>query len=59
MTSAEKYVTFASLIVLTVVLLYIVIYAIKLYRLERAVIELQVPGSRQNEDREERTEAAS
>ena len=59
MTSAEKYVTFASLIVLTVVLLYIVIYAIKLYRLERAVIELQVPGSRQNEDRVERTEAAS
>jgi hypothetical protein len=44
-TSAEKYVTFASLIVLTVVLLYIVIYAIKLYRLERAVIELSsTPG---------------
>ena len=40
MTSAEKYVTAAYLVVLAVVLAYIVIYAFKLSRLEREVAEL-------------------
>ena len=40
MTSAEKYVTAAYLVVLGVVLLYVVIYAFKLSRLEREVTEL-------------------
>jgi len=39
-TSAEKYVTAAYLVVLAVVLTYIVIYAFKLSRLEREVSEL-------------------
>jgi hypothetical protein len=39
-TSAEKYVTAAYLVVLAVVLLYIVIYAFKLSRLERELDEL-------------------
>jgi hypothetical protein len=39
-TSAEKYVTAAYLVVLAVVLAYIVIYAFKLSRLEREVGEL-------------------
>jgi hypothetical protein len=39
-TSAEKYVTAAYLVVLGVVLLYVVIYAFKLSRLEREVTEL-------------------
>jgi hypothetical protein len=39
-TSAEKYVTAAYLVVLAVVLLYVVIYAFKLSRLEREVSEL-------------------
>lgn len=40
MTSAEKYVTAAYLVVLAVVLLYVVLYAFKLSRLERDVAEL-------------------
>ncbi|HEX2045283.1 MAG TPA: hypothetical protein VHF23_06635 [Gaiellaceae bacterium] len=40
MTSAEKYVTAAYLVVLGVVLLYVVLYAFKLARLEREVTEL-------------------
>ena len=40
MTSAEKYATAAYLVVLAVVLLYVVIYAFKLSRLERQVGEL-------------------
>jgi hypothetical protein len=39
-TSAEKYVTAAYLVVLAIVLAYIVIYAFKLSRLEREVSEL-------------------
>lgn len=42
MTSAEKYVTAAYLVVLAVVLLYVVLYAFKLARLERAVAELRL-----------------
>ena len=40
MTSAEKYVTAAYLVVLAVILLYVVLYAFKLARLEREVAEL-------------------
>ena len=40
MTTAEKYVTAAYLVVLAVVLLWVVIYAFKLQRLEREVAEL-------------------
>ena len=40
MTSAEKYVTAAYLVVLAVVLLYVVIYAFKLSRLDRELAEL-------------------
>jgi hypothetical protein len=39
-TSAERYVTAAYLVVLAVVLAYVVIYAFKLSRLEREVAEL-------------------
>lgn len=40
MTTAEKYVTAAYLVVLAVVLLYVVIYAFRMSRLEREVREL-------------------
>ncbi len=40
MTTAEKYVTAAYLVVLAVILLWVVIYAFKLQRLEREVAEL-------------------
>ena len=40
MTTSEKYVTAAYLVVLTVVLLYVVLYSFKLSRLEREVAEL-------------------
>ena len=40
MTTAEKYVTAAYLVVLAVVLLYVVIYAFKIARLEREISEL-------------------
>ena len=40
MTTAEKYVTAAYLVVLAVVLLYVAIYAFKMARLEREVAEL-------------------
>lgn len=40
MTSAEKYVTAAYLVVLAIILLYVVLYAFKLARLEREVAEL-------------------
>ena len=40
MTTAETYVTAAYLVVLAVVLLWVVIYAFKLQRLEREVAEL-------------------
>jgi hypothetical protein len=39
-TSAEKYVTAAYLVVLAVVLLYVVIYAFKIARLEREIARL-------------------
>ena len=40
MTTAEKYVLAAYLVVLAVVLLWVVIYAFKLQRLEREVADL-------------------
>jgi hypothetical protein len=40
LTNAEKYVTAAYLVLLAVVLLYVVIYAFKLSRLEREISEL-------------------
>ena len=40
MTTAEKYVTAAYLVVLGVILLYVVLYAVRLTRLEREVAEL-------------------
>lgn len=40
MTSAEKFVTAAYLVFLAVVLLYVVLYAFKLSRLEREISEL-------------------
>ena len=40
MTTAEKYVTAAYLVVLGVVLLYVVLYTFKLARLEREVTDL-------------------
>jgi hypothetical protein len=48
-TSAEKYVTAAYLVVLAVVLAYIVIYAFKLSRLEREIGELAELARRRRE----------
>lgn len=50
MTSAERYVTAAYLVVLTVVLAYVVIYAFKLSRLEREVTELAELARRRKEE---------
>ncbi len=40
MTTAEKYVTAAYVVVLAVVLLYVVLYSFKMARLQRQVTEL-------------------
>jgi hypothetical protein len=53
-TSAEKYVTAAYLVVLAIVLLYVVLYAFKLARLERELAGLPRTGSEQHEDEEDR-----
>jgi hypothetical protein len=55
-TSAEKYVTAAYLVVLGVLLLYVVIYAFKLSRLEREVAEL-AELAREKKERKERSAA--
>ncbi|MCC6224316.1 MAG: hypothetical protein IT201_12605 [Thermoleophilia bacterium] len=48
MTTAEKYVTAAYLVVLGVVLLYVVIYSFRMSRLEREVRELaELAGARE------------
>ena len=54
MTSAEKYVTAAYFVVLAVVLLYVVLYAFKLARLEREVTALSLTRSERVEDEEDR-----
>jgi hypothetical protein len=48
-TSAERYVTAAYLVVLAVVLAYVVIYAFKLSRLERELAELAELACRRRE----------
>jgi hypothetical protein len=57
-TSAEKYATAAYLVVLAVVLLYVVLYAFKLARLEREVAELLLRRS-EGGDQEDRAPAVS
>ena len=59
MTSAEQYVTAAYLVVLAVVLLYVVLYAFKLARLEREVTALSLTRSEQGEEEEDRARADS
>jgi hypothetical protein len=49
-TSAEKYATAAYAVVLAVVLLYIVLYAFKLSRLQREVGELAKLAARRRAD---------
>ena len=51
MSTAEKYVTAAYLVVLAVVLLYVVLYAFKLGRLEREVAELAELVRRREDER--------
>lgn len=51
MSTAEKYVTAAYLVVLAVVLLYVVLYAFKLGRLEREVAELAELARRREDAR--------
>jgi len=50
MTSAEKYATAAYAVVLAVVLLYVVLYAFKLSRLQREVAELAELAARRKAD---------
>jgi hypothetical protein len=59
MTSAEKYVAAGYLVVFAVVLLFVVLYAFKLTRLERAAAELARTRSEQGEDDEDRPRVAS
>jgi hypothetical protein len=56
MTTAEKYVTAAYLVVLAVVLLYVVIYAFKMARLERELGELGELLRRRRSARDEESE---
>jgi CcmD family protein len=53
MTTAEKYVTAAYCVVFAIVLLYVVIIALKLQRLEREVDTLAERSVRQPEDERE------
>jgi CcmD family protein len=53
-TTAEKYVTAAYCVVFGLVLLYVVIIALKLQRLEREVAELAGRPERAAEEDEER-----
>jgi hypothetical protein len=52
-TTAEKYVTAAYLVVLAVVLLYVVLYAYKLARLEREVADLAELARRRKLERKQ------
>ena len=53
MTSAEKYVTAAYCVVFAVVLLYVVLIAVKLGRLDREVDELERRVERTGESAEQ------
>jgi hypothetical protein len=53
MTTAERYVTAAYCVVFAVVLLYVVLIALKLQRLEREVDELTPPAEHAVEDERE------
>jgi CcmD family protein len=53
MTNAEKYVTAAYCVVFALVLLYVVIIALKLTRLEREVGELAAKAEREPHDERE------
>jgi CcmD family protein len=53
MTNAEKYVTAAYCVVFALVLLYVVIIALKLSRLEREVAELAGRAAREPDDERE------
>jgi hypothetical protein len=46
MTTSEKYVSAAYLVVLAVVLVYVVLYSLKLSRLEREIAELSEVAQR-------------
>ena len=50
MTTAEKYVTAAYLVVLATVLLYVVLYAFKMARLARELDELAAAGRQREPD---------
>jgi CcmD family protein len=52
-TTAETYVTAAYCAIFAVVLLYVVIIALKLHRLEREVDELTQPAVHDEEDERE------
>jgi CcmD family protein len=52
MTTAEKYVTAAYVVVFAVVLVYVVIIALKLQRLEREVAELEQRAPAEDNERE-------
>jgi CcmD family protein len=54
MTTAEKYVTAAYCVVFALVLLYVVIIALKLQRLEREVGELEERATEETVDEEDR-----
>jgi len=53
MTTAEKYVTAAYCVVFALVLLYVVIIALKLQRLEREVDELALEREAEADDERE------
>jgi hypothetical protein len=59
MTTAEKYVTAAYLVVLAAVLLYVVLYAFKISRLEREIEALAEDVSREARDSAPAREKAS
>ena len=59
MTTAEKYVTAVYLVVLAAVLLYVVIYAFKIARLEREVTELATRAGRRAREAESGREGES
>ena len=57
MTNAEKYVTAAYCVVFAIVLLYVVIIALKLQRLEREVDTLTQGAARTHAEEQEEQEA--